>query len=449
LTTASRRSFSGPAWAPAWHAIGLLGAAIAALLLDAPSVTTAVAQSRAGSAIAFTNGRWFNGATFDLKAVVYSVDGRFSFVTPAGVDETIDLGGAWVIPPLADAHNHNVSNGAGDDADRRAIARFLTDGIFYVKVPGNVPLSEDGRRRLRVNTADGLDVSFGHGSITGSRGHPIPLVSSLAAAGVFAGHTPDSLRDLRYFVADSQAELNAKWPQILSHRPDFIKTILVFSEDHERYEKDPLAVPPLDGRTARKGVNPRLLPAVVERAHASRLRVSAHVTTATDFRNAVAAGVDEINHLPPRRTATVAEDTSLTAEDARETVRRGIVIVTTLALPANVPDTPRAVLRQRQQTSLRLMHDAGVRLAIGTDNPDDTSVQEAMYVRELGVLDNLTVLKMWVEVTPATVFPTRQIGYVREGFEASFLALSGNPVSDLQNVQRIALRVKQGRILIP
>jgi hypothetical protein len=216
----------------------------------------------------------------------------------ARVNETVDLGAAWIIPPFADAHNHNISNGAGEDADRRAIATFLADGVFYVKIPGNVPLSDEGRRGLRVNTADGLDVSFGHGSITASRGHPIPLVSSLAAAGFFAGHTPDSLRDLRYFVADSEAELNAKWPLILTHRPDFIKAILVFSEDHERYETDPSAIPPLDGRTARKGISPRLLPTVVERAHASGLRVSAHVTTATDFRNAIAAGVDEINHPP-------------------------------------------------------------------------------------------------------------------------------------------------------
>jgi hypothetical protein len=47
-----------------------------------------MAQSQAASAIAFTNGRWFNGAAFDLKPVVYSIDGRFSFITPPRVDET-------------------------------------------------------------------------------------------------------------------------------------------------------------------------------------------------------------------------------------------------------------------------------------------------------------------------------------------------------------------------
>ena len=50
---------------------------------------------------------------------------------------------------------------------------------------------------------------------------------------------------------------------------------------------------------------------------------------------------------------------------------------------------------------------------------------------------------------PGDNLPHSGIGYLREGFEASFLALSGNPLSEFQYVQRITLRVKQGRILIP
>jgi imidazolonepropionase-like amidohydrolase len=38
---------------------------------------------------------------------------------------------------------------------------------------------------------------------------------------------------------------------------------------------------------------------------------------------------------------------------------------------------------------------------------------------------------------------------VREGFEANFLVLSGNPAADFENVRRIKLRVKQGRTLVP
>lgn len=439
-------AFSTSARQPARRSVVAL-AAIAGLLVQ--TLPNAAAWAQSGATIAYTDGRWFDGTGFERKDVVYSIDGRISFSATQRVDETIDLGGAWVVPPFADAHNHSISNGGDEEADKRAIARFLADGVFYVKIPGNVPLSAEKARALAINRSDGLDVSFGNGSITGSNGHPIPLVSSLSTAGLFAGHTPDTLRDLRYFVVDSEMELNAKWPLILGYRPDFIKAILVFSEEHETYERDPSAVPPLDGRTARKGVNPRVLPMVVQKAHSDGLRVSAHVSTITDFRNALEAGVDEISHLLPRRAAlTVDENTDLTVEDAREVAQRGIVVVTTFALPANIPDATRAALRRKQGTNLGLMHDGGVRVAIGTDNPDDTSVQEATYVRELGVLDNLTVLKMWVEITPATIFPNRPIGHLREGFEASFLALSGDPLTDFENVRRITLRVKQGRPLV-
>src|SRR5204863_103068 len=58
-------------------------------------------------------------------------------------------------------------------------------------------------------------------------------------------------------------------------------------------------------------------------------------------------------------------------------------------------------------------------------------------------------LRMWSETTPGTIFPKRQIGALREGFEASFLALEADPVKDFRNVRRIKVRFKQGFLLEP
>jgi len=49
--------------------------------------------------------------------------------------------------------------------------------------------------------------------------------------------------------------------------------------------------------------------------------------------------------------------------------------------------------------------------------------------------------------TAETIFPKRKIGRLQEGYEASFLVLSANPVNDFAAVEKIALRVKQGRVL--
>lgn len=61
--------------------------------------------------------------------------------------------------------------------------------------------------------------------------------------------------------------------------------------------------------------------------------------------------------------------------------------------------------------------------------------------------DNLALLKMWSETTPRTIFPNRKIGALSDGHEASFLALEGNPVADLNNVRKIKWRFKQGVLL--
>lgn len=65
------------------------------------------------------------------------------------------------------------------------------------------------------------------------------------------------------------------------------------------------------------------------------------------------------------------------------------------------------------------------------------------------MFDNLTPLKMWTETMAKTIFPKRKIGALSEGYEASFLALEGNPLEDWQNVRKIKLRFKQGFLLAP
>lgn len=76
-----------------------------------------------------------------------------------------------------------------------------------------------------------------------------------------------------------------------------------------------------------------------------------------------------------------------------------------------------------------------------------TSLSEAMNLLELKIFDNLTLLKMWCETTPATIFPERKIGRLQEGYEASFLVLKKNPLENFEHVATITMRVKQGHRL--
>jgi hypothetical protein len=342
--------------------------------------------------------------------------------------------------------------------------------VFYVKIQGNYPLTDQQRGRLPINRPGAPDVAFAQAFITATGGHPSVLHEEiLSSQGYYPGIQKPELRDRLYFTVDTEAELAATWPRILALRPDFIKTNLWYSDEFERRRNDPAFA-------GRKGLDPELLRLIVERAHAAGLRVSAHTVNGADVRNAVNAGVDEVVHVPAwgafpaveQRMAQIATNAlddagvrqitadlgrlnprdpstlPLRPEDARLAGERGTVVVTTLNISTRSPAPLLPLIRAVQSASLKTLIDNGVTLAIGSDNVGDSSVLEAEHLHSLGVFDPLALLKLWAEVTPRSIFPQRPIGFLREGHEASFLALEGNPLDDWRNVRRIRLRFKQG-----
>ena len=394
-------------------------------------------QDRGPPNVALVKGEWFNGQAFEARTM-YSIGGRFTRKKPSRLDRSVDLSGTWIIPPFGEAHNHNIGTGV-EELERNAIRKYLADGIFYVKIQGNFPISDERKQRLSLNRPDGLDAVFAQGSLTGSGGHPIQLVETLLARGYNAGGTKESLADSRYFTIDSAADLARKWPLILIQHPDFIKTFLWFSDEFEK-RKDDVSY------SGQKGLDPRLLPRIVEKAHTHGLRVSTHVTNAADFHNAVAAGVDEITHVP------FIGLEAITTADAKLASIRGITVITTCGIIRTLPRTilPEArvpgVLKT-QRANLKLLLENDVVLAVGSDNVRDSSIQEFEYLAGLKLLENLSLLKMWTGTTAKAIFPNRRIGELSEGAEASFLALEGNPIEDLRNLRKIRMRFKQGWML--
>jgi hypothetical protein len=382
----------------------------------------------------FDNALWFNGERF-VKRTVYSSQGRLQFTPPAKVDSVVNLAGAHVIPPLCEAHNHNLGSDFEND---RTIARYLADGVYYVRLMSNLP-RETGPVRHTYNHPASVDVTFANGGITGSGGHPIRLRERLLEQGIYEGFTRETLRDHAYFVVDTPADIDAKWPLVLQFRPDYIKAILVHSEEYAKRKDD-------NAYFGNKGLDPQVLPQLVARAHQARLRVSVHVNSAKDFHNAIAAGADDIAHLPGTRTVEHVD-----AADARAAAQKSIPVVTTAVLIERLKERDpqlHAQLRLAQIQNLKILRDAGVTLAIGSDEYDDTSVGEVRHLRELGVFTDLELLRMWTQNCARTVFPDRRIGRVDEGNEASFVALDGNPLSDWSSLGRIRYRFKDGQPLV-
>jgi imidazolonepropionase-like amidohydrolase len=161
------------------------------------------------------------------------------------------------------------------------------------------------------------------------------------------------------------------------------------------------------------------------------------------FRNPAALGAMFVDALAGRGShASIYRP--IAVEDAKLAAERGIVVVTTIQGLGRTPEGLRGLVRTPTAANLRVLRDNGVRVVVGSDNPMDTSMREFEQLATLDVWDRPALLRMWAETTPRAIFPERRIGLLQDGYEASFLALAGNPLEDLANVRRINLRFKQG-----
>jgi hypothetical protein len=361
------------------------------------------------------------------------------------VERVFDLAGKYVVPPFGEAHNHNL-DWSSPEQFARLQRMYLEAGVFYIKNPNSLPRSRQALAG-KINLPSSVDGVLSNGGLTASGGHPIEIVIPQR------GFKPEDGEGAFYFVVDNLADLDRKWPVIRAGQPDFIKTLLLYSEEFSKRKDDP-------AKFGWKGLDPALLPHIVRRAHQDGLRVSTHVETATDFHHALLAGVDEINHIPGFRPEgnNVAAFGDLaryeiSAADARLAARQRVVVVTTLGqaiqwtFEGKEKEEERRAVRELLIRNLQMLKRHRVALAIGSDSFRQTSVPEALNLHKLQVFDNRALLKLWCETTAATIFPKRKIGRLKEGYEASFLVLRGDPLQDFTRVQQIEMRVKQGEIL--
>lgn len=389
----------------------------------------------------FTGGNWWNGKSFEPKTM-YSVNGLLRSRPPASVSSTFDLQGGFVIPPLAEGHNHWLEP---DQAEAYAQC-YLADGVYYVQDQANSPHAFS-RFRDQVNLPTSVDYVTAALGFTGPDGHPIQIIEQFRDVfGVFPKDwTVSDIDGGAVLIVESKEDIDRRWPLFRAAQPAFLKAFLLFSEEYEARRKDPKTL-------YKRGMDPALLPYLVGKAHRDGFKVSVHVYSAQDFRNAVSAGVDEIAHFPGTGfdPALGVGRFRITAEDAREAARRGIKVMTTLGWLREDDDLKahqRVVRDEVIIPNLKLLKEAGVPILLGSDQFRQTVLPEILTVRDLGVYSNAELLKMAVSDTVRSIFPRRKVGQLRDGYEADFLVLQNNPLETLDNLRSIKLRIKQGREL--
>lgn len=404
---------------------------------DVPGTTTTQPPSLRKPAMKFVNGRWFDGHRF-VPATWYSVEGKFTRTPPVRLDVTIDLHGGHALPPLAEAHNHNLQNRW---AARQIADDYVRRGIFYTAQMAAHGEMIAGYRDL-LDAPGYPDVLWAEATFSASNGHPI----ALALGNARANNIPlakDDLIDKAFWAVDSLADLERKWPAIAQTKPKLIKIILIDAND-EASRNDPAE----DGRL---GLRPELAPDLVRRAHAIGARVAAHVQTADDARIAVEAGVDILAHLPTAPSKYIA-DADLRLDDKTIALmkRQGTSVVPTIEVYRQIlkrkPDVWVRALGIARDNITRL-RAAGVPILTGSDLWAGSVLDEMAALIDLGLMTPAEAIRASTDLTARTLFPQRKIGRIEEGGEASFLVVKNDPTRDLAALRFIELAVKQGEVI--
>lgn len=382
----------------------------------------------------YTNAYWWTGDGFDYGKR-YVADGIFVAASEQ-VDTTVDLEGQYVLPPLADAHNHNLQT---PYLVENFAQGYVDQGVLYGAMLCGSPSSAAQTRELLAATA--LDIRLAGACVSSSDGHPLRM--AMGGVGENAKQAPEAIYDKGYIVIDQPSDIAAKRRLFEQAGGDLSKLILVHHEDDARRNNETYFG--LNGLTAEVFVN------LVNELHKNGQTVVVHTESAADFALAVSAGVDWIGHLPGYHwhEGKTADDYRLSETVVQQAAAQGIAVIPTASvvnLFNGLNEQEVAQVQALQKENLHLLQHAGVTLLSGSDLFMGSVVDELLYLQQFDFTP-AELLMMSTFTTPKALFPQRNIGRLDDGYEASFVSFERNPMNDLEHLSSPVYVVKQGRQL--
>lgn len=253
-------------------------------------------------------------------------------------------------------------------------------------------------------------------------------------------------------------------------------------------------------------LDPRLVPVIVERAHAKGLRVSGHIPNGLTAEQAVRAGFDEIQHVnflflnfiegvdtrTPRRFHAVGEqgpdldlksdrvqafldllksrgtvsDPTLVAFEGAFTDRPGQISRTFAPVADRLPPQVRRALIvgglapkgkeeryvqafQAMEAMVRALHDKGIPVVAGTDNTAGLALVRELELYVEAGLPAVDALRAATLVPARVMKKDKDLGTVAPGKLADVILVDGDPTADIRTIRRVVLTVKDGTVYDP